>query len=108
MTWMLLSWSIKRVRSPSLPDPLHVAVDRDLANLGDLAVLDQDQPRAVGRPMVLARERERRRDAPRVEVLQRLERLLHGLARGIGAGALDRLHGQDGVKPAAPVGRGMD
>src|SRR5438128_6398976 len=64
----------------SLADPFHVAVDGHLAHRHDLASLDHDEPRAVGRPVVLARVRERRGDPPGVELPQALERLLEGLA----------------------------
>src|SRR5262245_3471076 len=102
MTWMLFSVSMKRPRPPpgpaqlralpdcrarpgaccalSLPDPLHVAVDGDLAHLHDLAVLDHDEPRPVGRPVILARVGERRGQTPGVEVLETLQRLLDRLA----------------------------
>src|SRR6266852_7439882 len=43
-----------------LADPFHVAVDGDLADLDDLAALDLDEPRAIGRPMVLVGIGERR------------------------------------------------
>src|SRR5580765_3344634 len=98
MTWTLFSLSIGEVgggrRGWSLADPLHVAVDGDLAHLDDLAALDHDEPSPVGRPMVLARERKRRGDAPRVEILQALERLPDRLPGGVRPGPLDRLHGE--------------
>src|SRR5262249_57121524 len=91
----------------SLADPLHVAIDGDLAQLDDLAALDLHEARAVGGPMVLAAVRERRGDAPRVEVLQALERLSHRVAGRVGARALDGLDREERVEPPAHVGRGM-
>src|SRR5262249_16685283 len=89
----------------SLADPLHVAVHRDLTHGHDLAVLYQDPPRGVGRSMVLGRVRERRRDPPRVELAQALERLLERLARQRVTRALDRFDGHDHPQPAAHVRR---
>src|SRR5713226_6693698 len=73
-----------------LADPFHVALDGNLAHLDDFAVLDLDEPRSVSRPMVLAGIGEGRGEAPRVELLEALEGVLHRLARRVWPGALDR------------------
>src|SRR2546427_11777761 len=111
MTWILFSLSMTPPSSPltsspftlpppprrgrrngiSLPDPLHVALDGDLAHLRDLAVLDHDEPGTVGRPMVLVGVGEGRRQAPGVEVLEGLQRLLDRLAGRVRPRPLDRL-----------------
>src|SRR4029450_1393215 len=95
MTWTLFSRSIvpKRVL---LTDPLHVALHRHLAHEGDLAGLDQPQAGAVGGAMVLVGVREGRGDAPRVPLLEALERVLHALAGRVGPGPLDGLGGHEG------------
>src|SRR5713226_574844 len=98
-------WHSSTLRS--LADPLHVAVDRHLAYLHDLAVLDHDEPRPVGRPMVLVRIRERRGEPPGVELPQGLQRLLDRFARRHVAAALDRLDGHDHPQPPPHVGRGV-
>src|SRR5262249_36672945 len=110
MTWMLFSRSIGRgsfpspPRSPaagergatlSLADPLHVAVDGDLAHLHDLAVLDHDEPPPVGRAMVLGRVGEGWRQPPGVEVLEGLERVLDRFTGRVRPRPLDRLGGHD-------------
>src|SRR5438445_596387 len=79
----------------SLPDPLHVAVDGYFAHRHDLAALDQDEPGAIGRPMVFARIGEGRGDAPRVELVQGLQRFLDRLAGQRVARALDGLARHD-------------
>src|SRR5215472_7368647 len=105
MTWTSRILSIESV-DRSLPDPLHVAIDGDLAHLDELAVLDHDEPGPVGGPMIFARKGERRRDPPGVEVPEALERLLDRLPGGIGASPLDRLGGEDDPEPSAHVRRG--
>src|SRR4029453_10128433 len=104
MTWTLFSRSIVPNRS-LLADPLHVTLHRDLAHEGDLAVLDQDQTGAVGGAMVLVGIGERRGDAPRVPLLEALERVLHALAGRIRPGPLDGLGGHEGPQPAPHVRR---
>src|SRR6266849_5265656 len=106
MTWMLFSLSkafsrveanphpvlspVGRGREEARPgrlallaDPLHVALDGDLADLDDLAALDLDESRAVGRPMVLVGIGEGRGEPPRVELLEALEGVLHHFARRV-------------------------
>src|SRR5262245_38399336 len=116
MTWMLFSRSIAPFRSVTwrpppaadlLADPLHVAIDRDLAHRYDLAALDHDEPRAVGGPMVLVRVGERRRHPPGVELPQGLERVLDRFASEVGAGALDGLDRHDHPQPPTAVRRGV-
>src|SRR2546426_12697491 len=104
MTWILFSFSIR----PSLPDPLHVALDGNLAELRDLAVLDHDEPGTVGRPMVLVGVGEGRRQAPGVEVLEVLECLLDRLAGWVRPRPLDRLCRYDHPQPPAHIGRIVD
>src|SRR5919109_2948403 len=107
MTWTLLSRSIAPAAARLLADPLHVTLHRDFLHGHDLALLDHDETRPVGRTMILARVGEGRRDAPRVPLLEGLQRLLHALAREVRARALDGFGGHERPQPAAHVRRGV-
>src|SRR6266567_7393678 len=109
MTWILFSRSIEaalfpltllpltlpspprrgRGRARSLPDPFHVALDGDLTHLHDLAALDHDEPRPVGRSMVFGGVGEGRCQPPVLEVLQSLQCLLDRLAGRVRPRPLD-------------------
>src|SRR5713226_1439942 len=105
MTWILFSRSIRP--SPLLADPLHVALDRNLAHWHHLAALDHHEPRPIRRPMVLAGIGERRGQAPRVELFQALQGPLDRLPGRSIPGPLDPLDGHDDPQPPPHVGRSV-